>query len=333
MSIARSSIARCLMLVLVLTVLAPVIAGAEIVIRFSHVVAENAPKGEAAILFRDRVNERLRGRVRVEVYPDSSLYNDTAVMKALLLGDIQMAAPAMAKMGGYSRKYGIFDLPFLFKDTDAIRCFFHSTEGQGLLDAMHESGLKGLSYWLHGMKQLAADTPIRLPEDVAGKRFRIMESDLLERQFIALGAVPRRMPFNQVYGSLKADVVDGHENTWANIYTQRLHEMRKYISETNHGTLEYLVITSVAFWDGLPPDIRAELEQILHEVSEEVAVTAVEKAEFYRRQIAESGMVELITLSPQQIEQWKAQTSPLWDQFRAEFGDELIGAAQECSAY
>lgn len=317
---------------LVLALLTCGIARAEIVIRFTHTVAENAPKGEAANLFRDKVNRRLRGRVRIEVYPDSALYNDTAAMKALLLGDVQMAAPAIAKLGQYSRKTGLFDLPFLFDNTDAIRCFFHSEGGKIILDDMQSSGLKGLSYWLHGMKQLAANIPIRLPRDIAGKRFRIMDSDVLERQFIQLNAIPMRAPFNQVFGSLKAGVVDGHENTWANLYTKRLHELTKYISETNHGALEYMVITSVDFWDSLPSDIRAALEQILHEVSVEMADIAVRKADRYRWLIAQSDKVKLIALSAQEIRQWKEQTYPLWDQFRAEIGDELIAAAQNCDA-
>lgn len=316
--------------VVVLSLFAAAARG-EIVIRFSHVVAEDAPKGQAATMFRDRVHQRLAGKVRVEVYPNSTLYNDAAVLKALLLGDVQMAAPAMSKLGRYTKKYGVFDLPFLFDDTDAVRCFFRGPAGKTLLGAMEHAGIKGLDYWLHGMKQMSASTPMRRPADVAGKSFRIMDSDVLDRQFALLGAMPKRIPLFQVYGGLRAGLVDGHENTWSNIYTQRLHEVRPYITETNHGALEYLVVTSTAFWDSLPDDIRMELERILNEVSEEVADIAITRAAYYRDLIVADKKTEVITLTPAELREWRKAMVPLWAQFQDEIGADVIAAAQECN--
>lgn len=322
---------RFVLVVGLLSLLATGAAHGEILIKFSHVVAEDAPKGQAAIMFRDRVHQRLAGRARVEVYPNSTLYNDTAVLKALLLGDVQMAAPAMSKLGRYTDKYGVFDLPFLFDDTDAVRCFFRGPAGKKLLGAMEHAGLKGLDYWLHGMKQISANGPIRRPADVAGKSFRIMDSDVLERQFELLGAIPKRIPLFQVHGSLRAGLVVGHENTWSNIYTQRLHEVRPHITETNHGALEYLVVTSTAFWDSLPDDIRLELEQILNEVSEEVADIAVRQAAMYRELVVENEKTEVITLTPTELAEWRAALMPLWAQFQDKLGADVIAAARACN--
>jgi C4-dicarboxylate-binding protein DctP len=202
-------------------------AGAEILIKFSHVVAEKGqPKGEAAAEFAARVNKELAGEVKVEVYPNSQLYNDDKVLQAMLLGDVQMAAPSLSKFEQYTLKYRVFDLPFLFNDIAAVDRFQHSATGQKLLTAMEDKGLTGLAYWHNGMKEMSANKPLLVPADAKGLKFRIQESDVLQAQFEALGANPQKMAFSEVYGALQQGVVDGQENTWSNIYTKKFMRFR-----------------------------------------------------------------------------------------------------------
>src|ERR671918_216265 len=240
----------------------------ETVIKFSHVVAEQTPKGQAAQAFADRVNSEMDGEVCVEVYPNTQLYNDDKVLQAMLLGDVQMAAPSLSKFEQYTLQYRIFDLPFLFDDIEAVDRFQLGETGQAMLGAMEDKGLKGLGYWHNGMKQISAGKPLLEPEDAEGLKFRIQESDVLEAQFRTLGANPQKMAFSEVYGALQQGVVDGQENTWSNIYTKKFHEVQDGITETDHGVIDYLVVTSTEFWEGLPEDQRAKLEQIVTEVTE-----------------------------------------------------------------
>ena len=228
-------------------------AGAEILIKFSHVTAAKGhPKGEAATLFAERVNTSMAGKVKVEVYPNSQLFNDNKVLEAMLLGDVQMAAPSLSKFEKYTKKFRIYDLPFLFKDIKAVDAFQNSQHGQILLESMNDKGLLGLAYWHNGMKQISANKPLMNPADASGLKFRIMTSDVLEAQFRALGANPQKMAFSEVYGALQTGVVDGQENTWSNIFTKKFFEVQDGITESNHGVLNYLVVTSTEFWQGLP---------------------------------------------------------------------------------
>ena len=231
----------------------------EIVIKFSHVTTEKTPKGKAANYLKELVEQRLKGKVRVEVFPNSQLYNDKEVLKALLLGDVQMAAPSLSKFGKFTKKWGIFDLPFLFKDASAVECFTNGPNGQALLAAAENKGIKGLAYWLNGMKQLSANKPLLVPDDAAGEKFRIMSSDVLEAQFKAVKANPQKMSFSEVYNALSTGVIDGQENTWSNIRTKKFYEVQSDFTESNHGVLEYVLVTSTEFWDSLPADIQKEL--------------------------------------------------------------------------
>jgi C4-dicarboxylate-binding protein DctP len=298
----------------------------ETVIKFSHVVAENTPKGQAAQAFADRVNNELDGQVCVEVYPNTQLYNDDKVLQAMLLGDVQMAAPSLSKFEQYTLKYRIFDLPFLFNDIDAVDRFQPSDTGQALLAAMEDKGLKGLGYWHNGMKQLLANKPLLEPADAAGLKFRIQESDVLEAQFKALGANPQKMAFSEVYLALQQGVVDGQENTWSNILTQKFHEVQDGITETNHGVIDYLVVTSTEFWDGLPDDVRSRLEQIFAEVTVESNAKSKQLNQEARGQIAAAG-VEIRELTPEQRQKWVDAMKPVWDEFADQIGQENIDAA------
>jgi C4-dicarboxylate-binding protein DctP len=303
-------------------------AADPIVIKFSHVTADSGnPKGEAAKLFADRVNERMAGKVVVEVYPNSQLYNDNKVLEAMLLGDVQLAAPSLSKFEKYTKKFRIFDLPFLFDDINAVDRFQGGPAGQELLKSMVDRGLLGLGYWHNGMKQLSAKKPLLVPADASGLKFRIQTSDVLEAQFKALDANPQKMAFSEVYGALQTGVVDGQENTWSNIYTKKFFEVQDGITETNHGIIDYLVVTSVEFWEGLPADIRSELEQILHEVTTERNNLSTEINDSNKKKVMEAGST-VRTLDKTQREAWTKAMAPVWKKFEGDIGVDLIEAAQ-----
>jgi len=303
----------------------------EIVIKFSHVTTEKTPKGKAAKYLQELVAERLKGKVRVNVYPNSQLYNDKEVLKALLLGDIQLAAPSLSKFGKYTKKWGLFDLPFLFRDADAVACFTTGPKGQALLDAASNKGLKGLGYWLNGMKQLSANKPLIVPGDAKGEKFRIMSSDVLEAQFKAVGANPQKMAFSEVYNSLSTGVIDGQENTWSNIRTKKFFEVQKDFTESNHGVLEYVLVTSTEFWNSLPKDIQTELSAIIKEVTAKETQWALEAAQADKDFIVASGRTAIHTLTTEQAAQWAAAMKPVWKQFEGDIGKDNIKAVRECS--
>jgi len=300
----------------------------EIVIKFSHVAAASGhPKGEAASLLAERVNREMDGKACMQVFPNTQLYNDDKVLEAMLLGDVQMAAPSLSKFEKYTKKYRIFDLPFLFEDVAAVDRFQASEAGQKLLNAMQRKGLLGLAYWHNGMKQMSANKPLLLPDDAAGLKFRIQTSDVLEAQFRALDANPQKMAFSEVYGSLQTGVVDGQENTWSNIYTQKFFEVQDGITETNHGIIDYLVVTSGPWWNGLPDDVREQLAQILAEVTETRNTLSTEINNENRDKIVAAGST-VRQLTPEQRAAWVAAMEPVWAQFQDQIGVDLIEAAQ-----
>ncbi|OLQ26876.1 C4-dicarboxylate ABC transporter, partial [Pseudomonas aeruginosa] len=271
-------------------------AAQPIVIKFSHVVAENTPKGQGALLFKKLVEQRLGGRVEVDVYPNSSLFGDGKEMEALLLGDVQMLAPSLAKFEQYTRKVQIFDLPFLFDDIQAVDRFQRSPQGRALLTSMQGKGILGLAYWHNGMKQLSANRPLLEPEDARGLKFRVQASDVLNEQFRQLRAISRKMSFAEVYQGLQTGVVNGTENTWSNYESQKVNEVQKYFTESNHGLVDYMVITNAKFWNGLPADIREELQRIMDEVTVQVNLEAERLNRDARQRILASGASEIHTL-------------------------------------
>ncbi|WP_044872711.1 C4-dicarboxylate TRAP substrate-binding protein DctP [Pseudomonas sp. LFM046] len=303
-------------------------AADPIVIKFSHVVAEHTPKGQGALLFKKLAEERLPGKVKVEVYPNSSLFGDGKEMEALLLGDVQLIAPSLAKFEQYTKQVQLFDLPFLFNDIQAVDRFQHSPEGQSLLKSMESKNITGLGYWHNGMKQLSANKPLREPKDARGLKFRVQASAVLEEQFKAVRANPRKMSFAEVYQGLQTGVVNGAENPWSNIYSQKMHEVQKYITESNHGVLDYMLITNTKFWNGLPPDVRSELEKITVEVTNEVNKQADALNQGDKQRIIEAKTSEIIELTPEQRNEWREAMKPVWKKFEGEIGPDLIKAAE-----
>ncbi|TLX58971.1 C4-dicarboxylate ABC transporter [Stutzerimonas nosocomialis] len=303
-------------------------AADPIIIKFSHVVADNTPKGQGAIMFKRLAEERLPGKVKVEVYPNSSLFGDGKEMEALLLGDVQLIAPSLAKFEHYSKGVQVFDLPFLFDDIDAVDRFQQGEAGQKLLRSMEDKNITGLGYWHNGMKQLSANKPLREPKDARGLKFRVQASAVLDEQFKAVRANPRKMSFAEVYQGLQTGVVNGAENPYSNIYSQKMHEVQKYITESNHGLLDYMVITNTKFWQGLPDDVRSELQNILSEVTVAVNEQADALNQADKQRILDAGTTEIITLTPEQREMWREAMKPVWKKFEGEIGVDLIQAAE-----
>ncbi|MDH1683331.1 TRAP transporter substrate-binding protein [Pseudomonas chengduensis] len=304
-------------------------ADEPILIKFAHVVADNTPKGQGALLFKQLAEERLPGRVKVEVYPNSSLFGDGKEMEALLLGEVQMLAPSLAKFEQYAKPVQIFDLPFLFDNMEAVDRFQASPEGRGLLTSMEDKNITGLAYWHNGLKVMSANKPLREPSDARGLKFRVQASAVLEEQFKVVRANPRKMSFAEVYQGLQTGVVNGTENTWSNYFSQKVHEVQKYMTESDHGLIDYMVITNTKFWKGLPDDVRSELETIMAEVSVEVNKQADELNRTAKEDIAKAGTTEIIELTPQQRAQWREAMRPVWKKFESEIGAELIQAAEK----
>ncbi|HEB94988.1 MAG TPA: DctP family TRAP transporter solute-binding subunit [Sedimenticola thiotaurini] len=314
-------------LALAAMVMAGPLAAKPIIIKFSHVVAENTPKGQMANKFKELVDQRLAGKVEVEVYPNSQLFGDNKVLEAMLLGDVQMAAPSLSKFKRYTKKLQLFDLPFLFKDMTAVERFQKSPAGQQLLDSVNRKGLVGLGYLHNGMKQLSASRPLRVPADAKNLKFRIMSSDVLAAQFEAVGGVPLKKPFSEVFTLLQTKAIDGQENTWSNIYSKKFYEVQPYITESNHGLLDYMVVTSREFWMGLPDDVRAEVKKALDEAIAFGNQVAAEKAVADKQKIIDSGRSEVIELTPAERAQWVAVMKPVWKKFEGQIGRDLIDAA------
>ena len=299
----------------------------ETVVKFSHVVAAKGhPKGEAAERLAQRVNDEMNGKLCVEVYPNTTLYDDDKVMEALLLGGVQLAAPSLSKFEAYTKKYRLFDLPFLFQDLGAVERFAGSDAGKGLLHAMDDVGFVGLGYWSSGLKQFSANKPLLLPTDAAGLKFRIQTSDVAEAMIEAMGANAQKLAFSEVYGALQTGVVDGQENTWSNIYTQKFFEVQDGVTETNHQLLAYLLVTSKEFLDGLDPAVRDQFLKIVDEVTAEANANVASIEAANKQRIADTGEV-IRQLTPDQRAAWVAAMKPVWDKFQGDIGQELIDAA------
>ncbi|MFB9149478.1 DctP family TRAP transporter solute-binding subunit [Roseovarius ramblicola] len=304
----------------------------EIVVKFSHVTnTDKHPKGIAASLLEKRVNEEMDGTMCMEVFPNSTLYNDNKVLEAMLQGDVQLAAPSLSKFEKFTKKFRLFDLPFMFKDINAVDAFQASDNGQALLDSMQRRGLQGLAYWHNGMKQMSANVPLIEPSDAEGLKFRVQSSDVLVAQMEAIGGSPQKMAFSEVYGALQQGVVDGQENTWSNIYGKKFFEVQDGITETNHGIIDYLVVTNIDWLNGLDADVREQFLTILDEVTTTRNSESAKVNQEAKQAIIDAGG-EVRQLTTEQRAKWVETMKPVWEQFKGDVGEENIDAAQAINA-
>ncbi|MGM3389076.1 TRAP transporter substrate-binding protein [Stutzerimonas stutzeri] len=319
-------VAPCTALLLMLAPLA-VEAAEPIVIKFAHVVGDDTPKGKGALLFQKLVHERLAGEVKVEVYPNSSLVGDADEMQALLDNKVQMLAPSLSKFTEFSPKLEVFDLPFLFDDEAAVARFQKRETSRELLRSMATRGIYGLAYWNNGLKQLSASQPLRNPDDAAGLAFRIQPSPVLEAQFTAVDAKPVRLPFAEVAKAMQSGAVQGTEGPWSNIRGQNAGVKQSYVTETNHGVLNYMLVTNSKFWTGIPFAVRSELENIILEVTQTVNAEAAAINQRERERLLASGSTTLVTLTPEERQAWRERMQPVWKTFEAQIGADVMRAA------
>lgn len=318
-----------LALAIVGTLLATQVQAQEpVVIKFSHVVAPDTPKGQGALMFQKLVHERLAGKVKVEVYPNASLFGDNDEMQALRENKVQMLAPSFSKFDQYTKKLQIFDLPFFFDDLAAVERFQKREAGIQLLSSMSAHGIVGLAYWNNGMKQLSATQPLISPNHARGLKFRIQPSVILEDQFKAVGGLPVRIAFSKMYEAAKNGDVQGAENPWSNLYSSNLYKEQSYLSETNHGLLGYMLIVNRDFWITLPMSTKIELKGIIEEVTEKVNSQANQINERDKKRLLNADKVQLTELTASQRYQWQERMVPVWSKYRSEIGEQLIRTAQ-----
>ncbi|KAF0219691.1 MAG: C4-dicarboxylate-binding protein [Rhodospirillaceae bacterium] len=303
------------------------LAADPIVIKFSHVVAPDTPKGKAAEMFKKLAEERTKGAVKVEVYPNSQLYKDKEEMEALQLGAVQMLAPSLAKFGPLGvKEFEVFDLPYIFPSKEVLRAVTDGPVGQGLLKKLETKGIRGLAYWDNGFKVLSANKPIKTPADLKGVKLRIQSSKVLDAQMRALGALPQSMAFSEVYQALQTGVVDGTENPPSNMYTQKMHEVQKHATVTNHGYLGYAVIVNKKFWDGLPADTRAVLEGAMNEASRFANAIAQTENDDALAAMKASGKTEFHQPSKEELEGWRKALLPVHAEMESRVGKDIIQA-------
>ncbi|MCB2002045.1 MAG: TRAP transporter substrate-binding protein [Burkholderiaceae bacterium] len=306
-------------------------AQAQMVIKLSHVVADATPKGQASIKFKELAEKALPGKVQVQVFPNSQLFGDGKEMEALALGDVQIIIPSLAKFGKYTPKLQIFDLPFLFDDLAAVDRFQASKEGQELLKSMEKKNIIGLGYLHNGMKQLSANKALNTPADAKGLKFRIQSSDVLEEQFKAVGGNPQKLAFAEVYQALQTGVVDGTENPWSNIYSKKFHEVQGFIMDSNHGILDYMVITNAKWWNGLPADVRTALNGAMQEAIKYGNKIAEEEGDDYRKKVIADNKAKVLPMSKENQMAWRTAMKPVWKKFEGEIGADLIKAAEKAN--
>jgi C4-dicarboxylate-binding protein DctP len=309
------------------------VAQGPIVIKFSHVVTPDTPKGKGSERFKELAEKYTNGRVKVEVYPNSQLYKDKEEVDALQLGAVQMLAPSLAKFGPLgAREFEVFDLPFILPSKAALRKVTEGDLGKRLFKKLESKGIVGLGYWDNGFKVMSANKPLRTPEDFRGVKMRIQSSKVLEAQMRALGAIPQVMAFSEVYQAMQTGVVDGSENTPSNMYTQKHHEVQKHITLSDHGYIGYAVIANKKFWDGLPADVRGQLEKAMEEATafaNQISQTENDEA---LAEIRKSGKSELIELTPEQKASWRKALEPLYTEMASRVGKDTLEEFQKAAS-
>ena len=305
----------------------PVLAQAPIVIKFSHVVAVDTPKGNASEFFAKRAGELTMGKVKVEVYPNSQLYKDKEEMEALQLGAVQMLAPSLAKFGPLGvKEFEAFDLPFIFDNYAELHKVTQGPLGQQLLNKLEAKGIRGLAFWDNGFKSFSANRPIHAPADMKGMKLRIQSSKVLEEEIRALGGIPQVMAFSEVYQALQTGVVDGTENPISNLYTQKMHEVQKYLTITEHGYLGYAVIVNKKFWDGLPADVRSQLEQAMKEATAFANRIAKDQNDADLELVKKAGKTQVYVPTKEERMAFKKALVPVHQKVESRIGADLIKA-------
>ncbi len=302
-------------------------AADEIVIKFSHVVAADTPKGKASEFFAKKAAELTKGKVKVEVYPNSALYKDKEEMEALQIGAVQMLAPSLAKFGPLGvKEFEVFDFPYIFDDTADLHKITQGPIGASLLAKLEPKGIKGLAYWDNGFKSFSANTPIKVPADLKGKKMRIQSSKVLEEEIRSLGGLPQVMAFSEVYQALQTGVVDGTENPISNLYTQKMHEVQKHLALTNHGYLGYAVIVNKKFWEGLPADVRGQLEQAMKEATAHANKIAQDENDNALEGVKKSGKTTVYAPTKEEKLAFKKAMAPVHTKMADRVGNELLQA-------
>jgi C4-dicarboxylate-binding protein DctP len=296
-----------------------------IVVKFSHVVAVDTPKGKGAEYFKKLAEERTKGRVKIEIYPNSQLYKDGEEMEALQLGSVQMLAPSVAKFGPLgAREFEVFDLPYIFDSFAELHKVTDGAVGKKLFKKLETKSITGLAFWDNGFKDFSANRALKLPADVKGLKMRIQSSNVLDAEIRALGGLPQKMAFSEVYQGLQTGVVDGTENPPSNFYTQKMHEVQKFLTLTDHGVIEYAVIANKPFWDGLPADIRTTLEGAMKDATKFANDIAKKENDDALEGVRKSGKTEIITLTAAQKAEWKKALVPVHREMESRIGKDII---------
>jgi len=304
-----------------------------IIIKFSHVVTDDTPKGKGALKFKELAEAKTKGRVKVEVYPNSQLYKDREELEALQLGAVQMLAPSVSKFGPLGvRKFEVFDLPYMFPDEKSLENVVEGPVGSGMFKLLEPKGITGLAYWFNGFKEFTANKPLKKLDDFKGLKIRIQSSKILEGEIKALGAIPQVMAFSEVYTALQQGVVDGEENTPSNKYTQKMHEVQKYMTMSDHGVVMYAVIVNKKFWDGLPPDIRKSLSEAMAESTKYVWQIARQENEDAVAKIKAAKTTEIYLLPQADKAVWRKAMLPLYTQYEDVVGKDTLQAIERSVA-
>ena len=308
-------------------------AQAPIVIKFSHVVTNETPKGKGADRFKELAEKATKGRVKVEVYPNSTLYKDKEEMEALQLGAVQMLAPSLAKFGPLGvKEFEVFDLPYIFPTKDVLYRVTEGPVGKELFKKLESKGITGLAYWDNGFKVMSSNKPMHVPADFKGMKMRIQSSKVLDAQFRTLGANPQVMAFSEVYQALQTGVVDGTENTPSNIYTQKMHEVQSHLTVSDHGYIGYAVIVNKKFWDGLPADIRTQLEGAMKDATKYTNAIAEQENKQALDAIRKAGKTEVYTLTAAEKAEWRKALMPVRKDVEGRVGKEVLNAVDKESA-
>jgi C4-dicarboxylate-binding protein DctP len=303
----------------------PALSQAPVILKFSHVVAPDTPKGKGANKFKELAEQYTNRRVRVEVYPNSQLYKDKEEVEALQLGAVHMLAPSLAKFGPLGvREFEVFDLPFILPDRAALRKVTDGPLGRKLFQKLDEKGLVGLGYWDNGFKVMSANKPLRTPEDFRGQKMRIQSSKVLEAQFRALGSIPQVMAFADVYQAMQTGVVDGSENTASNMFTQKHHEVQKFVTLSDHGYLGYAVIANKKFWDGLPADIRTQLHRAMADATKYANEISMRENDEALAAMKASGKTTFVELTAEQKTAWRKALEPVVSDMASRVGRDLV---------